>query len=51
MTIYIYSNETGKQVASHAADNNTACEAWAEENYSCNDFHYSYADVAVSNAV
>ena len=51
MTIYIYSNETGKQVASHTAADNAACEQWADENYGSNDYHYSYADVPVSNAI
>ena len=50
MTIYIYSNETGKRIASHAADTNQACEVWADENYGSNDYHWSYAKVARSNA-
>jgi hypothetical protein len=50
MRIYIYSNETGKQVASHKAADNAACEQWADENWGSNDFHYSYVDAAVSNA-
>lgn len=51
MTIYVYSNETGKQVASHEAEDNAACEAWADENYGSNDCHYSYVDAVVSNEV
>jgi hypothetical protein len=51
MTIYIYSNETGEQVASHTADTNLACEKWADDNYGSTDFHYSYADAEISNAV
>lgn len=49
MTIYIYSNETGKQVASHTADSNEACELWADANYGSNDYHWSYCDQPVSN--
>ena len=50
MTIYIYSNETGKKVGSHTAASNAACEAWADENYSSNDHHWSYCNQPVSNA-
>jgi hypothetical protein len=50
-TIYIYSNETGKQLASYEAADAAACEAWAEAEYGSNDYHWSYADVPVSNAV
>lgn len=50
MTIYIYSNETNKQVASHTADTNEACELWADEEYGSDDYHWSYSDVAISNA-
>ena len=50
-TIYIYSNETGCQVAQHTAQDNAACEAWAEVNYGDVDYHWSYADQPVSNAV
>ena len=50
MTIYIYSNETGKQVASHSAETNQECERWADETYGSNDYHWSYSDVPVSNA-
>lgn len=51
MTIYIYSNATGEQVASHTAEDNEACEKWADENYCSNDYHQSYHDVPVSNAL
>jgi hypothetical protein len=51
LTIYIYSNETGRQVAQHEAQDNAACEAWAQENYGDVDYHWSYADQPVSNAV
>ena len=50
MTIYIYSNETGKQVASHTAASNDDCEGWADENYGSNDYHWSYCDQPESNA-
>lgn len=50
-TIYIYSNETGKQMASHTGADNAACEQWADENYGSNDYHWAYVDVPVSNAV
>jgi len=51
MTIYIYSNETGKQVDSHTANDNAACEKWANDEYGSNDFHWSYTDQEVSDAV
>lgn len=41
-TIYVYSNETNKLVGQHTADSNEACEAWAEEQFGSNDFHWSY---------
>lgn len=50
MTIYIYSNETGIQVASHTAVTEADALVWAEEQYCSNDFHYSDVDVPVSNA-
>ncbi|MDN5937877.1 MAG: hypothetical protein L0H83_04380 [Salinisphaera sp.] len=50
MTIYIYSNETGEQVgAVHGADE-AECERVAESEWGYNDYHWSYCDVAVSNA-
>jgi hypothetical protein len=51
MTIYVYSNETGRQVASYTADSNAECETWVEANYGSNDYHAAYSDCAVSNAV
>jgi hypothetical protein len=51
MTIYIYSNETGEQIASHTDSDNAACEKWANAEYGSNDYHWSYSDHAVSNAV
>lgn len=51
MTIFVYSNETGEQVASHTAADNAACEAWAMQTYGDCDYHWSYSDTPVSNAV
>jgi len=51
MTIYIYDNETGKQVDSHTADSNNACEQWAADNYGSDDYHWSYCNQPISNAV
>lgn len=51
MTIYIYSNETGEQIAHHTAETNEQCEQWAMDQYGSNDYHWSYCDVEQSNAV
>jgi hypothetical protein len=51
MTIYIYSNETGKIVATHEGEENVDCEKWADENWGYNDFHYGYTGARTSNAV
>jgi hypothetical protein len=45
MTIYIYDNETGKQVDSHTASSNAECEQWASEVYDINDYTASYHNV------
>lgn len=51
MTIYIYSNETGKQVdAIQGADNNE-CERLAEDKWGSNEHHFAYTGAPVSNAV
>ena len=50
LTIYIYSNLDGRQVANYTGADNAECEAWAEQ-YGSDDYHSSYADVAVSDAV
>ena len=50
-TIYIYSNEDGRQVDNHTGQDNDACEAWAQGNYGNDDYHWSYNDVSKSNAV
>lgn len=51
MTIYVYSNETGAQVASFEGETNEQCERLADENYNSNDYHWNYNDAPVSNAV
>lgn len=51
MTIYVYSNETGKQVDAIEGADNRECEALAEEKWGSNDYHWSYKDVAVSDAI
>ena len=51
MTIFIYSNETGRQVDRYTGKDNAECETWAENTYGGNDYHWSYTDVDVSNAV
>ena len=50
MTIYIYSNETGKQVDAIEGRDSLDCETKAAAGWSTNDFHFSYLDVPVSNA-
>lgn len=49
MTIYVYSNETGDQVASYDGADNAECERKALADYCSNDYHVSYVDVAHSN--
>ncbi len=51
MKIYIYSNETGRQVASIEGRDNAECERLAAEQWGSNDYHWSYNDVPVSNAL
>lgn len=50
-TIYVYSNETGKQVDAIKGADNRECESLAQEKWSSNDYHYSYKNVEVSDAV
>lgn len=50
MKIYIYDNESGKQVDSYYGADNADCEQWADEHYGSNDYHWSYCDQPVSNA-
>ena len=51
MTIYIYSNETGKQVDAIDGEDNADCELQALQKWSDSDYHYSYCDQPISNAV
>jgi hypothetical protein len=51
MKIFIYSNETGEQVDSIEGLGNRECEQLALQKYGCDDYHWSYVDVPVSNAV
>ncbi|HUY01735.1 MAG TPA: hypothetical protein VMV33_00485 [Rhodocyclaceae bacterium] len=41
-TIYIRSNETGRDVDSFTGADNDECEAWALENYAINDYSWGY---------
>ena len=50
MTIYIYSNETGKQVDAIEGGDNQECERLADEKWGSNDYHWSYVNQPVSNA-
>lgn len=50
MTIYVYCNETGLQVASYSAETNEECEAWVSETYGINDYSASYCNQPISNA-
>lgn len=51
MIIYIYSNETGKQVDAIEGADNADCERKAEDKWGSNDYHYSYSNQPVNNAV
>lgn len=51
MIIYVYSNETGKQVDAIEGQDNAECERLAADKWSSNDYHYSYCDTPTSNAV
>ncbi len=51
MVIYIYSNEDGKQVDAIEGNDNAECEKLAGEKWGSDDYHWSYADVHVSDAV
>lgn len=50
-TLYIYSNETGYQVDAIEGADNAACEAAADDKWGSSDYHWSYHNVEVSNAV
>lgn len=49
-TIYIYSNEDGKQVDAIEGKDNAECERLADEKWGSNDYHWSYSNVDVSDA-
>lgn len=51
MTIYVYSNETGKQIDAIEGADNKECESLADEKWGSNDYHWSYQDMPLSNAV
>ncbi len=51
MRIYVYSNESGEQVAHYDGADNNECEALADAHWSSNDYHWSYSDVPISDAV
>ena len=51
LKLHIYSNETGRQVAAIEGTDNAECEALAEEQWNSNDYHWSYVDQRVSNAI
>lgn len=50
MTIYIYSNETGKQVDAIEGSDNTDCERLAQDKWGSDDYHWSYINTDTSNA-
>lgn len=50
MTIYIYSNENGKQIDRHRGASSEECEQWASWNYGDEDYHWSYVDMEESDA-
>ena len=51
MTIYIYDNETGYQVDAIDGEDCAECERKANDKYGINDYHWSYCDQPISNAV
>lgn len=51
MIIYIYSNEDGCQVDAIDGIDNADCERKANDKWGTNDYHWSYANQPVSNAV
>ena len=51
MTIYIYSNETGKQVDAIEGVDNAECERKADDKWGSNDYHWSYTEAPASDAV
>jgi hypothetical protein len=51
MIIYVYRNTDGRQVDAIEGENNKECEALALEKWGGNDYHWSYSNTPVSNAV
>jgi len=51
MTIYIYSNVNGEQVDAIEGVDNAECERLAEEKWGYDEYHWSYNDMPVSDAV
>ena len=51
MIIYVYSNETGRQVDAIEGIDNAECERLADDKWGSNDHHWSYSNVPVSTAV
>lgn len=49
-TIFVYSNETGKQVASFTRDSDHEALDAANDSYCTNDYHFSTVDMPISNA-
>ena len=50
MTIYIYSNETSKQVDEIEGADNADCERLAQDKWGSDDYHWAYTDAQNSNA-
>ena len=51
MTLYIYSNESGEQIDAINGCDNYDCEQQADGKYGSNDYHWSYVDQDISDAV
>ena len=51
MTLYIYSNDSGEQIDAINGCDNYDCEQQADEKYGSNDYHWSYVDQDISDAV
>ncbi len=49
LTIYIYDNETGKQVDAIQGRNNTECESRADDKWGSNDYTWDYINAARIN--
>lgn len=49
LTIYVYDNETGKQVGAIQGRNNAECESRADDKWGSNDYTWDYINVARIN--